>query len=133
MQLDNPPAALETARLALLDHLAGRALSARTVYRLELVLEEILMNLLSHAHPAGGVHVIEFTAQVQPAAVVLTFSDDGIPFDPLQQPLAERPRSLDTAVPGGLGLLLTRKAVSDARYERVDGRNWLTLQVALDP
>jgi anti-sigma regulatory factor (Ser/Thr protein kinase) len=132
LTLPNRADALETARLALLEFLAGHALSARTVYRLELVLEETLMNLLWHAYPQGGVHAIEVSAQVQPDAVVLTFSDDGLPFDPLHQPTAERPTSLASAVPGGLGLLLTRKAVGAAEYERVDGRNWLTLHVALD-
>jgi serine/threonine-protein kinase RsbW/sigma-B regulation protein RsbU (phosphoserine phosphatase) len=132
LTLPNAAASLETARLALLDFLAGHALPARALFRVELVLEETLMNLLWHAFPQGGEHAIELTAQVCPDAVVLGFSDDGVPFDPLQQPLAARPSSLQAAVPGGLGLRLLRHAVREARYERFEGRNLLRLQIALD-
>ena len=131
LTLPNRAEALETARGGLLEFLAGHSRSARAVYRLELVLEETLMNLLWHAYPQGGEHQIAFTALVRDASVVLTFCDDGLPFDPLHQPVAERPTSLETAVPGGLGLILTRKAVSAASYRREEGRNWLTLEVAL--
>ena len=38
--------------------------------------------------------------------------------------------SLEGARPGGLGLLLTRKAARGLHYERVDSRNRLTVQLA---
>jgi anti-sigma regulatory factor (Ser/Thr protein kinase) len=130
MTLANSVASLEAARLALLDFLAVHALSPRSLFNLELVLEETLMNRVWHAHPQAGAHLIELTAQVRPEEVVLSFTDDGVPFDPLQHTAAKRPTSLADAVPGGLGLMLTRKRVSQARYERVDGKNLLTLHVA---
>ncbi len=130
LSLSNDKAALEPARLAVLDFVAGHGLSARAVYRLELVLEETLMNLISHAFPAGGEHAIELTLRLEPEVLTLRFEDDGVAFDPLQAPPPARPRSLSEAQPGGLGLMLTRKTASGCRYERVDGRNRLTLELA---
>ncbi|MDE2080637.1 MAG: ATP-binding protein [Burkholderiales bacterium] len=130
LQLANQLAALEPARQAVLDFVDGQGLSVRARYRLELVLEEVLMNLVWHAFPEGGSHAIDLTLQLEPDTLRLGFEDDGAPFDPLAAPLPVAPRSLAEAVPGGLGLALVRKAVREARYERVGGRNRLTL--ALD-
>jgi anti-sigma regulatory factor (Ser/Thr protein kinase) len=130
LQVPNERAALESTRLRLLDFLQADALSARVIYRLELVLEEVLMNRLWHGGaPAGSGHT-DLQLQVQPAGLVLRFEDDGPAFDPTQLRHPGLPSSLDSATPGGLGLLLTRKAVSAWCYERVQGRNCLTLELS---
>ena len=126
----NEMAALEPARLAALDFVAGQGLSERRVFELELVLEEALMNRLWHAFPDGGRHVTEVTLQLLPEALVLQFEDDGVSFDPRQAAEPVPAESLEGARPGGLGLLLTRKAARGLHYERVDSRNRLTVQLA---
>jgi serine/threonine-protein kinase RsbW len=127
-------AAFEQARLALLQHLAELNLGPRTLYRLELVLEEGLMNRLWHAWPEGAPQLqtqhIGLSLRVLPDALELGFEDEGRPFDPTLAPEKQLPETLEQARPGGLGLMLTRKAVRSMHYERRDGRNWLTLQIA---
>ncbi len=129
-------AALEPARLAALRHVEGHKLSARAVYRLELVLEEALMNRLWHAMPEGSparlAGLIRVSLRVLPDTLELCVEDDGVPFDPTQAPEAPVPATLEQARPGGLGLMLTRKAVHTMHHERRDGRNRLTLQIARD-
>lgn len=130
LALRNEPAAPEAARQALLAHLAGHTVSPRALYRLELVLEEAMMNRLWHAFPDGGEHEIGVTLALQPDALVLTIDDDGIAFDPLQAaPPPPTPTSVAEAQVGGLGLLLTRKAARECRYERRDGRNRFTVVI----
>ncbi len=123
--------AFEQARLAVREFVAGMALAPRLVYRLELVLEETLMNLLRHAFADAGrpEPEVDLTLRVDSDAVVLHFEDEGPPFDPRQAPAPKRPLSIDEAVPGGLGLLLTRKAASQLSYERVGTRNCLTVRL----
>ncbi len=123
-------AALEPARQQVLAFLADEGLTPRTVYQVELVLEEVLMNQLWHAGPARGGRHTDLMVQAAPGALVLRFEDDGPAFDPTQAAQPPLPTSIDDAVPGGLGLLLTRKAVSAWSYERVQGRNCLTLELA---
>lgn len=130
LQVPNERAALEATRLRLLDFLQGDGLPDRVIYRLELVLEEVLMNRLWHSGPQGGAAHTDLQLQVQPDSLVLRFEDDGPAFDPTQVRHPGLPTSLDDASPGGLGLLLTRKAVSAWCYERVRNRNCLTLELA---
>ena len=130
LQVPNDMAALEPARLAALDFVVGHGLSDRLVFQLELVLEETLMNRLWHAFPDGGRHVTEVTLQLLPDTLVLQFDDDGVPFDPRQAAEPAPAASLEDARPGGLGLMLTRKAARTLDYERVAGRNRLTVQLA---
>ncbi|MDP3819964.1 MAG: ATP-binding protein [Burkholderiales bacterium] len=131
LQVANDPAALEPARLAVLDFLSGRLLSNRVIFKLELVLEETLMNRVWHAFADGLLHHTDLTVQLRPDALVLLFEDDGVPFDPLQVTEPAVPASLAEAHPGGLGLLLTRRASRGCLYERSGGRNRFTVELAL--
>ena len=130
LQVPNERAALETTRLRLLDFLQPDSLPDRVIYRLELVLEEVLMNRLWHSGPQGSAAHTDLQLQVQPERLVLRFEDGGPAFDPTQQRHPDLPTALADATPGGLGLLLTRKAVSSWCYERVQDRNCLTLELA---
>ncbi len=130
LRVPNEMPAFEAARQAALDFIAGHGLPEKSVYQLELVLEETLMNRLWHAYPPGGSHVTDLTLRLDPDALVLCFEDDGVPFDPLQAPLPVPPTSIEAARPGGLGLMLTRKAASGCDYERIDGRNRFTVRLA---
>ena len=129
--------ALEPARLAVLAHLAPWSLGEQARYRVELVLEETLLNAMLHGHPGehggGGdaAHAIDLSVQVRDGAVCLCFEDDGIAFDPLAAVPRPRPASLAQAVPGGLGLLLVRRLSRSVHYQRHGGRNTLTIEVAL--
>lgn len=127
--------ALEPARLAVLDYLLPHGPSARAVYAVELVLEEVLSNQIKYAFGdvagAGPEPIIELSAWTQPGNVMLQFEDTGLAFDPLQAAAPLPPASIDVAPVGGLGVVLVRKFASSASYQRRDGRNCLTIGVAL--
>lgn len=122
--------ALERTRLEMRDFVAPLRLPARVIYRLELVLEEALMNRLRYAFPDGRRASTEVTLRVLPEDLLLRFEDDGIPFDPLQAAAPRTASSIEDATVGGLGLPLTRKAASACSYERLDGRNRFTVRLA---
>ena len=130
LSVPNVLASVDAARLAFDAHLAGAEMSARARYRLELVLEEALMNRVWHAFPEGGVHDIDLSLALRAEALELVVEDSGIAFDPLQAPPPAPATSLAEARPGGLGLMLTRKAALSCAYERRDGRNRLTVLIA---
>ncbi len=138
LAVPNELAAIESTRSQVLAFLGDHALPTRTIYHLELVLEETLMNRLMHAFPEGGRHCTDLSVQFlsdelsreEPGDLVLCFEDDGIPFDPLQASPPPRPASTVDAAPGGFGLMLTRKAASACHYERIGGRNRFTVRLA---
>lgn len=114
------------ACLAAAAHLQGAALSARALYRVELVLEELLMNVALHARCAQA----DVRVAVTGDAVLLGVEDDGDAFDPTHLAPAAAPPSLEGSQVGGLGLSLVRQSVRDWRYERVAGRNRVTALLA---
>jgi anti-anti-sigma factor len=66
------------------------------------------------------------------ARVVLTVSDDGVPFDPLAVPSPDTSRPLEERTVGGLGIHLVRHLVDQMTYERRGDRNVLTLVKTID-
>jgi anti-sigma regulatory factor (Ser/Thr protein kinase) len=95
-------------------------------FHVELVFDEIAANIIRHAHPRGA---IEVSLRLGPE-IVMTFEDDGVPFDPCAQPEPPVPTSLEGASPGGRGLLLVRTYCTRMDYLRTpQGRNRLTVAV----
>lgn len=119
--------AVEQARSAVLRHIEALSLAPRTVYALELILEETLMNIARHGF--GGVDggTVEMTLAVDAEYLTLQFTDAGIAFDPTRPAPVHRPATIDEAEPGGLGLALVRRHAHRLFYERRDGRNCLTV------
>ncbi len=130
LKLVNNQQALEPARRAVLDFLAAQAPRPFDIYKVELILEESLMNIIWHAFEDQGPHQIDLTIELEPDGIVMQFGDDGVEFNPLLAPAPVMPSSIDIAVPGGLGLMLVRKFAQSMSYERTDGRNCLRIRIA---
>jgi serine/threonine-protein kinase RsbW len=130
LRVGNRLAALEPTRLAVLEFLSPYELSARAIYGVELVLEEVLVNAIAYAFPAGGDHAIELTVEIQPEALLMQFDDDGVAFDPVRAPAPAAPKAISQAAPGGHGLQLVRKFAIAASYQRSRGRNRLVVSLA---
>ena len=59
--------------------------------------------------------------------MIFTVSDSGIPFDPTKQKEEDTSLSAEDREIGGLGIHLVRQLMDEIRYERVEGKNILTL------
>ena len=104
-----------------------RRIAGQTRHDIELAFEEIGANIVRHGAPANDVEVAAIFSEDE---VVLTFDDDGIPFNPLELPAPEIPESLDEARIGGLGVMLVKKLARRIEYERTpQQRNRLTIAV----
>jgi serine/threonine-protein kinase RsbW len=123
--------AVEICRLAVKRYLEPLGPSEQALFRLELVQEECLMNIIWHAFDSDDEHSVEANVHVIGNDIVLRFEDSGRPFDPTQVSDPKLPVSLADAVPGGLGLMLVRKFASRVAYQRVDERNRLTVTLPL--
>ena len=97
------------------------------VFRVNLALEELGLNIINYGHDEG-LHEIEFTVTSQAETVTIEMSDDGRPFDPLSDaPVPDVSASIEDRRIGGLGVHLVRTMMDDLRYQRVGGRNHITL------
>ncbi|MFG6467910.1 ATP-binding protein [Roseateles sp. BYS87W] len=112
--------------------LAPHQPSARAMFGLDVVLEELLMNQILHAHPPEVERAtVQLQAWVVHDALVLRLTDRGIAFDPLARPTPVAPATLDEARPGGWGIHLLRRYARALAYERVGEANQLTVELAL--
>src|SRR5689334_2195839 len=123
-RLPNRPSAIEQSRLAVVGFLEPFGIFARTMNRVEVVLEELVSNLVRHGKE---VNVVTVAAGYRAGIVDIVVEDDGVEFNPFAVAEPEQPLSLAEAPLGGLGIPLVRRLSASARYDRVgsgsDARN----------
>ncbi|UPY37379.1 ATP-binding protein [Sediminicoccus sp. KRV36] len=105
------------------------ALDARSLYAIQLCLEEVVANLVMHAQPATEAGTT-ITVRIEGAPLRVTVEDDAIAFDPTRLAPAEAPAALEHASIGGLGLGLVRGFSSRCDYASGAGRNRLVMEFA---
>lgn len=111
-----------------LETLAERhGLSEQELLSVNLVLEELVVNVVSHGHHDGLEHEITIRLSVTDRELTIEVEDDGRPFNPLEASRPDLDASLDERLVGGLGLHLVRSFVDELSYRREDGKNVTTL------
>ena len=101
--------------------------SPDVAYPVNLSLDEILTNTISYGYDDGETHRIEITVRLEAEALVVVIVDDSSAFDVTAAPEPDIEASLDERQVGGLGLFLVHQMMDNVEYERVDGRNVVTL------
>lgn len=101
--------------------------------RINLVLEEAIVNVISYAYPEGESGEIELSIghDYLSDELIIQISDCGKPFDPTKKKDADIDADIDERPIGGLGIFLIRNLCDSAEYCYSDGRNILRLTVAL--
>ena len=107
------------------------ALPPDVVFNLNLVLEEAVVNVINYAYPKEEHQYIYLSAHLHEESIVLVLTDTGKEFDPTLAPEADITLSIDDREIGGLGIFLIRQIMNEVRYERIDGKNVLTLEKKL--
>ena len=63
-----------------------------------------------------------------PLSVIITFIDNGIPYDPLKKEDPDITLSAEERDIGGLGIYMVKKTMDAVSYEYKDGCNILTIK-----
>ena len=96
--------------------------------QIEVAVEELFVNVASYAYPSGsGSVTIDMEITEEPAAAVITFTDSGIPFNPLKKDDPDIALSAEERQIGGLGIYMVKKSMDDIAYAYRDGRNVLRI------
>lgn len=116
------PATLESLGLVqdfVGSHSKRLGLGAELAGRLELVVEELVVNIGSYAYPDGGGDM-EVDCVLGPDAnrFCLILRDWGAAFDPLDRAAPDIEGGLDEREPGGLGIFLVREMADECTYHR---------------
>jgi serine/threonine-protein kinase RsbW len=95
--------------------------------QIELVCEELLVNIMDYGYPERTPGEIEITLETRSSDIRITVTDDGVAFDPWQQPSPDLDAPLEARQPGGLGLLLVKTIMNVCTYRCINGRNQVVL------
>ena len=71
---------------------------------------------------------MRFSVEENPLAVIITFIDHGVPFNPLEQANPDIHASAEDRPIGGLGIFLVKKTMNLVEYEYKDGQNILKIK-----
>ena len=101
----------------------------RAQMQIDIAIDELFSNIARYAYsPDIGPATVRIEAEENPPAVIITFLDHGIPFDPLKRDDPDVTRTLEDREIGGLGIFMVKKTMDEIRYEYKDGKNILRIK-----
>jgi sigma-B regulation protein RsbU (phosphoserine phosphatase) len=86
---------------------------------------------MNYAYPSGTTGNVDIDAQLNDERLKFVISDKGTPFDPTAKAEVDTTLTAEERGIGGLGIHLIRQIMDTINYERVDGKNVLTLRKKL--
>ena len=131
LRVKNAFAEIPAANEAASRWLAARQAPPAADYLANLTIEELVTNCVKYGYDDANEHVIEIELSLSPAELVLTVTDDGHPFNPLELPEPDTNLPVEDRAVGGLGIHLLRKMSDRMEYVRTDGKNRLTIHKSL--
>lgn len=97
--------------------------------QIDVAIDELFGNIARYAyHPDVGPATVRVEVTEEPLAVVITFIDCGMPYDPLSRAEPDVHAPLEERQAGGLGIFLVRQTMDDVTYEYKNGRNILKIK-----
>ena len=97
--------------------------------QIDIAIDELFGNIAHYAyHPEVGPATVRVEVLKEQPAVVITFLDNGVPYDPLKKEDPDVTLSAQERTTGGLGIFLVKKSMDDILYEYKDGQNILKIR-----
>ena len=100
--------------------------------QMNLAIEEAVVNVMSYAYPTGTKGYVNIVAEANAVRLKIMISDSGVPFDPTTKAEVDTTLTAEERGIGGLGIHLVRKIMDSINYERIDGKNVLTLRKKIE-
>lgn len=97
--------------------------------QIDVAIDELFSNIAFYAYnPKTGSATVRFELEENPKAVLITFIDQGIPYDPLAKADPNTKLPLEERETGGLGIFMVKKTMDEVSYKYKDGQNILTIK-----
>ncbi len=101
----------------------------RAQMQIDVAIDELFSNIAYYAyHPEVGVATVRVEVAEEPLAVIITFIDNGAPYDPLASADPDISLSADERQIGGLGIYMVKKSMDEISYEYQKGQNILRIK-----
>jgi sigma-B regulation protein RsbU (phosphoserine phosphatase) len=109
-----------------------RGLAVGVSQKVSIVFDDLLNNIISYGFSDDEEHEIEIDVAYSPDKLVITITDDGIPFNPFDQVGPDISLSIEERDIGGLGVLLIKELMDEYHYQRHSNSNVVTLTLFLE-
>jgi len=97
--------------------------------QIDIAIDELFGNIAHYAYnPEIGKATVRVEVTEDPLAVVITFIDNGVPYDPLAKADPNTTLSAEEREIGGLGIFMVKKTMDEIAYEYKDGQNILAIK-----
>jgi anti-sigma regulatory factor (Ser/Thr protein kinase) len=106
---------------------AEHSMPEKSLFQLQVALDEIVSNVIKYAWPRAGAHDIEIRITAREDGVEVEIIDDGRMFDPRDAPKRDKPLPGQRPQVGGVGVQMTKQLVDRIDYARIGNRNHTTL------
>ena len=104
----------------------------RAQMQIDIAIDELFGNIAHYAYnPEIGPATVRVEVLQDPLAVVVSFIDNGIPYDPLAKEDPDVALSAEDREIGGLGIYMVKKSMDEITYEYKDGQNILRIKKAI--
>lgn len=119
-------AEVNKVRVFVKDALAGLHLGEKDLFRIDLSLVEVCINIVMYAYPRNKGKIV-LQSWRQGNRLYFEVRDSGVPFDPRNMKRPDLREIMRTARKGGFGIFLSRTMMDGFDYRREGGQNILTL------
>ena len=97
--------------------------------QIDIAIDELFGNIAHYAyHPEVGDATVRVEVQEDPLAVIITFIDGGVPYDPLAAADPDITLSAEERAIGGLGIFMVKKTMDEIIYRYENGSNILSIR-----
>lgn len=96
---------------------AGAGLDERSVYAMQMAVDEACTNIIEHAYGGEGQGDLRLICTAKKDGLQVVIYDQGTPFDPAQVPELDTEAPLHERQAGGMGLFFIRKLVDQVEFK----------------
>jgi len=97
--------------------------------QIDIAIDEIFSNIAHYAYnPEIGQATVRAEVLEDPLSVMITFIDNGVPYDPLAKADPDTTLSAEERDIGGLGIYMVKKSMDEIVYEYKNGHNILKIK-----
>ena len=110
------------------EQLEAHGCSMKVQIQIDVAIDELFSNIARYAYnPDIGPATVRVELTEEPLSVVVTFIDNGVPYDPLKNTDPDTSLSAEEREIGGLGVYMVKKSMDTVAYEYKDGQNELRI------
>lgn len=123
---------LETVTAFVDEQLEALGCPMKAQMQINIAIDELFGNIAHYAYnPDVGNATVRVEVTEEPLAVIITFIDGGVPYDPLAAADPDITLSAEERQLGGLGIYMVKKSMDEITYEYKDGKNILSIKKKL--